>query len=316
MARRGGRVRLLVAGLALVLACRGEMVRGETRQRIELPFEGVIHIHRTQTEPRELSIHLLLIDLATPGLRFMLTPANGPEAPGETTVETTRQFVARTGAQIGVNVSFYKPAPQLPFVDNLFLMVAQGDCYSGFGNGPAINLGRDNRATLLTPAAGGAPDDCQPAQDVAPHVAFGGNERLIDGGRNVAAWGELHPRTAAGLTEDGRLMLAVVDGRQPGRSAGMTTPELAELMLEYGAVEAINLDGGGSTTLVFADPDPRLVNVPVGIDDTAGTERPVGGNLAIFVPYRDRAAEAERPMSEGDPRWYDGATTAPAERAR
>jgi exopolysaccharide biosynthesis protein len=61
-----------------------------------------------------------------------------------------------------------------------------------------------------------------------------------------------HPRTAAGVSRDGRtLWLVVVDGRQPGWSVGMTLPELAELMIGLGAYDAVNLDGGGSSTLIY-----------------------------------------------------------------
>ena len=64
-----------------------------------------------------------------------------------------------------------------------------------------------------------------------------------------------HPRTAIGLLADGRALLMVVDGRQPSLSVGMSLEELAQLMLEFGAVDAINLDGGGSTTMVVAKTD-------------------------------------------------------------
>jgi exopolysaccharide biosynthesis protein len=68
-----------------------------------------------------------------------------------------------------------------------------------------------------------------------------------------------HPRTAVGVRGDGRLMFVVVDGRQPGRSVGMTLPELAELLRERGARDAYNLDGGGSSTMVV---DGEIVNSP------------------------------------------------------
>jgi hypothetical protein len=68
-----------------------------------------------------------------------------------------------------------------------------------------------------------------------------------------------HPRTAIGRLKDNRVLIATVDGRQPGVSVGMALPELAELVLELGALEAINLDGGGSTTMVV---NGKLVNVP------------------------------------------------------
>jgi len=69
-----------------------------------------------------------------------------------------------------------------------------------------------------------------------------------------------HPRTAAGQTGDGALMLLVVDGRQP-ESRGVNLQELAEIMRDLGAVQALNLDGGGSTALVV---DGVLLNRPTG----------------------------------------------------
>lgn len=89
-----------------------------------------------------------------------------------------------------------------------------------------------------------------------------------------------HPRTAAGIARGGkRLILVVVDGRQMPYSDGMTLRELANFMLVLGARDAINLDGGGSTTLVYADSAGtlRIANRP---SDAAG-ERPVGDALAI-----------------------------------
>jgi exopolysaccharide biosynthesis protein len=69
-----------------------------------------------------------------------------------------------------------------------------------------------------------------------------------------------HPRTAAGRTRDGSLILLVVDGRQPA-SRGVNLQELAQIMLDLGAVDALNLDGGGSATLVA---NGRLLNRPTG----------------------------------------------------
>jgi exopolysaccharide biosynthesis protein len=70
-----------------------------------------------------------------------------------------------------------------------------------------------------------------------------------------------HPRTAAGVRADGTLLFVTVDGRRPEESVGMSLPELTDLMLELGAVSAINLDGGGSTTMVI---DGKVVNHPSG----------------------------------------------------
>jgi hypothetical protein len=87
--------------------------------------------------------------------------------------------------------------------------------------------------------------------------ALGGNPRLVvDGavsGPEVDGSGEFfgrHSRTAIGVTADGRLLLVVVNGRQPGYSRGMTLHELAELLQRLGAQSAMNLDGGGSSEMV------------------------------------------------------------------
>ncbi len=83
-----------------------------------------------------------------------------------------------------------------------------------------------------------------------------------------------HPRTAIAKLKDGRILLATIDGRQPGVSVGMTLAELASLLLEFGAVDGINLDGGGSTTMVI---NGKLVNAP---SDQTG-ERAVSDALLI-----------------------------------
>lgn len=100
-----------------------------------------------------------------------------------------------------------------------------------------------------------------------------------------------NPRTAAGISRDGkRLILAVVDGRT-AEDAGMTLRETAELMLALGAFGAINLDGGGSTTMVVADPDAegvlRIVNRP---SDRQG-ERAVGDALAVVQRCQTESGE-------------------------
>jgi hypothetical protein len=92
-----------------------------------------------------------------------------------------------------------------------------------------------------------------------------------------------HPRTIVGVGAGGRrLLLITVDGRQPGYSMGMTLREAAKLARDLGATQAINLDGGGSTTLVIPKAAAsgyryEIVNRP---SDEAG-ERPVGDVLAI-----------------------------------
>lgn len=84
-----------------------------------------------------------------------------------------------------------------------------------------------------------------------------------------------HPRTALGVLPDGRVLLLVVDGRSPPHSLGMTLVELALEMRRLGAVEAMNLDGGGSSTMVVSG---RVVNLP---SDENG-ERAVATSLLVL----------------------------------
>lgn len=89
-----------------------------------------------------------------------------------------------------------------------------------------------------------------------------------------------HPRTCVGITEDGKLLLVVVDGRSE-ESNGASFLDLANIMLELGAVDALNLDGGGSSTIVTAK-DGALVTHNVPSD---GELRPVYNSLVI-VPKK------------------------------
>lgn len=101
-------------------------------------------------------------------------------------------------------------------------------------------------------------------------AALGGGPSLVSNGEvQVTADEEVffgtsipkvHPRTACGYTVDGKLILLVVDGRQEA-SRGVSLPELALIMQQLGCVEALNLDGGGSSTLVAGG---RLINRPEG----------------------------------------------------
>jgi hypothetical protein len=108
---------------------------------------------------------------------------------------------------------------------------------------------------------------------------LGGGPMLVDGGRVVlgACSGSIcapNPRTAVGVTADGRFLLVVADGRQSGYSIGMTLNQLAVLMISLGAVRALNLDGGGSTTMVVKG---AVVNRP-----SDGGERTVSTALLVL----------------------------------
>jgi exopolysaccharide biosynthesis protein len=117
----------------------------------------------------------------------------------------------------------------------------------------------------------------------ASSVVGGGPQLIKDGRIDITARAEKigekfvtdrHPRTAIAKLKSGKILFVTVDGRQPGTSVGMSLAELAELLLEFGATEAINLDGGGSTTMVIGG---KVVNTP---SDQTG-ERPVSDSFLI-----------------------------------
>ena len=76
--------------------------------------------------------------------------------------------------------------------------------------------------------------------------------------QKLLAIGGRNPRTAIGYTEDNKLILVAVDGRE-NYSIGLTLNELANFMLSLGCVNAMNLDGGGSTVMYV---NGRIVNNP------------------------------------------------------
>ena len=120
------------------------------------------------------------------------------------------------------------------------------------------------------------------AQGTSILESVGGYVTLLRNGESVvsetqtaASFAGRNPRTAVGWTKGQReLLLVVVDGRQKPYSDGMTLDELAALFQRLGATDALNLDGGGSTTMVVQG---RVVN---RYSDAAG-ERPVGNALAL-----------------------------------
>ena len=116
------------------------------------------------------------------------------------------------------------------------------------------------------------------------NVISGGPVLLRDGAVSVDAeqegfpssfYAKRHPRTAVGKTADGDIWMVAIDGRQE-ISVGATLEETAKVMLRLGCVDAINLDGGGSTCM-------NLLGITVN-RPSDGAERPVSNGILIFGP--------------------------------
>ena len=206
----------------------------------------------------------------------LLSPSYGAPPPREGGVEA----VLRDGSVASVRAPGTGPVPR----DGL-LLTGTGDAARFLRNAA---LPRSHAEIQLTLTAAGRPLEL--AQQT---LVVGAGPRLLRGGRvAVTATAEgfappqapafygtfvaaRQPRTLAGVRADGKLLLVTVDGRRPGWSTGMTLPEAARLMRSLGAREALNLDGGGSTTMAVRG---EVVNRP---SDRTGERRVSNGVYAL-----------------------------------
>ncbi|HVE64708.1 MAG TPA: phosphodiester glycosidase family protein [Mycobacteriales bacterium] len=153
----------------------------------------------------------------------------------------------------------------------------------------------------------------------APGVldAIGGSQMIVRGGAPVSgldantSFHGPNPRTAV-ATAAGKVFLVVVDGRAPGHSAGMTLRQLADFLVSLGATSGLNLDGGGSSTMVV---NGAITNRP-----SDGNERGVANALVLLrgadpgeqgpsgQPVSRTAASADR-TAYGDARFADPGST-------
>jgi hypothetical protein len=152
--------------------------------------------------------------------------------------------------------------------------LSKGSAISG-----ALLVGRGAGARRLQSLRVGQSVRIEKSLSLGARVAVGGSVQLIRGGEVLTADnGELHPRTAIGIDRDLRLLhLVVVDGRSES-SSGMTLLQLADLLRSLGDDAALNLDGGGSSTMVAKDP-AGLLGVRNSPSD--GSERAVPNGLGF-----------------------------------
>ncbi|MGH2755612.1 MAG: phosphodiester glycosidase family protein [Actinomycetota bacterium] len=129
--------------------------------------------------------------------------------------------------------------------------------------------------------------------------AVAGNPTLIENGRITAyncdvSFCKRQPRTGVGVKRNGDLLLITVDGRRPKYSVGMTLVQFARLFKKLGAVSAINLDGGGSTTMFLKG--RGVMNRP----SDPGGERLVS-SAVLVLPRADRGEPTPGPYTPPPP---------------
>ncbi len=236
------------------------------------------------------AIHVLEIDLARPGIALVVSPADVP-AGRDYRAETTSQFVARYRLQAAVNGAFFSPfRPGSIAGEDYYPRSGDPVRAVSAGANPGIVCIRKPAQVTIERA-----ERCPPATD---HRLAAGPLLIKDGEPQELAASDREPRTAFGVSADGKTAwMVVVDGRQPMWSEGATLEELREIFARLRAADALNLDGGGSTTMVVHDAaEPRVVNSPIhtGI---AGRERPVANHLGV----RARRADLSPPSPGNGP---------------
>jgi len=201
----------------------------------------------------------------------VLRSAFAQDAFGENITETTSDIAADNDAVFAINGDYYG------FRDT-GIVIRNGVVYRDEGARQGLAFYTDGHVEVYDETATTA--DQLVADGVWNTLSFG--PALLEDGQVLAGIDDVEvdtnfgnhsiqgeqPRTAVGVIDDNHLVFVVVDGRSPGYSAGVTMTGLAEIMQGLGATTAYNLDGGGSSTMVFGG---ELVNDPLGKDQERGT---------------------------------------------
>lgn len=276
---------LILANLACDLSLpRGLGTATQPEAIQERLFRGITYERRVTQSPRPLVIHIVTVDMQADGIKPLVTPPANESAERAVPARTTSEFLQQYDLQLAVNGDYFSPwfdagplgyAPKAgDLADPQGFAASNGKIYSDYSSEEVpIHILRTNRVTIgdLTGRV---------------YMSVSGNTYLV---RSNTVFPQndnnLQPRTAIGINQGGtKLTIIVVDGRQPGYSEGMTLTELAALFAELKVYTAVNMDGGGSSTLVVAGNDgtPRVLNSPVhgGIP---GNERPVANHLGFYA---------------------------------
>jgi exopolysaccharide biosynthesis protein len=245
-------------------------------------FPGIVYRRDAISDPRLAMIHIVTIDLTKSGITALVTPQTG--------AHTTSEFLQEFKLQLAVNASYFHPFyERSPWdysprtgekTDPIGEVISNGDRYSPFqADWPSLCISSSNIAKIVAGQA------CP--QETLNAVA--GREMLVANGKPLdnileADVDKPYSRVAVGIDQKGeKLWLFVVDGKQPLYSEGLTKVELAKIIANQGVDKAINLDGGGSTTLVTATNNgAKVLNAPMR-SKLPMNERPVSNHIGFYA---------------------------------
>ena len=251
-------------------------------------FDGnVIYYRRVEYMPQMMISHVIVIDLKNSGAELIVTPPDFEDG-HPLAARSTSEFMQDFGVQIAINGDGfapwwsrspldYYPHSGDPVTPNGFA-ASRGERYADGiafdpSDEPTLYISRQNYPSFRRPGN--------------IYSAISGDRWLVLGGEPSPGLDDnsREPRTAVGINKNGRfLYLVVVDGRQPFYSEGATLADLAQVLIRHGAHLAMNLDGGGSSTMVMQGEDnqPLVLNSPID-NYLPGRERPVANHLGVYI---------------------------------
>lgn len=183
-----------------------------------------------------------------PSRVYLGTPeAFGAQAQGMTVLD----MMERDGAVAGVNAGGFADQNGVGNGGQpIGLVISNGELLTGGGNNPTVIAGFDQDNKLIVGNLSGQQAQEMNLRDAVtfgPVLMVNGERAKVEG-----TGGGLNPRTAIGQRADGAVLLLVIDGRQP-HSLGATYKDLIDVMEEYGAINACNMDGGSSSVMYYGE---------------------------------------------------------------
>ena len=272
---------LLIMTISMVIIYYwGRPTRVDLRQEI---YPCIVYYRRIHNLPRMFVAHIVTVDLTCKNIDIYITPPDKSDKQNPLRARTTSSFAKEFEVQVAINGDGFTPW----YSNNLISYYPHvGDPIkpNGFAASRAKEYGESKGPTLFINSKKLASFGFANRK---VYNAISGQSWLVKDKSPVPDLNDTRtaPRTAIGLDGPGsRIIMIVVDGRQPFYSDGVTVQEMAELMIYYGGDNAINLDGGGSSTLVIQDPitkDYKVMNSPID-SGIPGRERPVGNHFGVI----------------------------------
>ncbi|MFQ4143665.1 phosphodiester glycosidase family protein [Chlorogloeopsis sp. ULAP02] len=276
--------------LPLILYSSLHFLRPPQTEKEQVLFRGIVYKRYARFTPRPRIIHIVSVDLTVPGVKPLVTPGMPPGSDRETSASTTSEFLREFKLQLAVNGSYfhhfeektpwhYYPRsgdPSHPLGE----VISNGYRYSKTEGGwRVLCFSQSNRAQIFD--SGKCPVDTI--------QAIAGSKILIERGKPKVEFlqdsnDKPYPRMAVAIDKEGKkLWLITVDGKQPLYSEGVKISELTDIVMDLGAYTALNLDGGGSTTLVMATRQgAKVLNAPIHTK-LPMRERPVANHLGFYA---------------------------------